>query len=138
VSFDYADPLYQRFSGDEIMAFDSPDPADRTFTYCAYWENGASNPEEVRRESRKPDAETCDFLDTFAPIAASRGFSFATCGCEPEERACFGGPNEGMLCNGDDEVCGEGGTCDACPLGGGVTTEEEMFILLGSYYVATP
>ena len=33
---------------------------------------------------------------------------------------------------------GEGGTCDACPLGGGVTTEEEMFILLGSYYVATP
>ncbi len=138
VSFDYADPLYQRFSGDDIMAFDSPDPADRTFRYCAFWDNGEANPEEVRRESLKPDAVTCDFLDAFAPIATSRGFSFATCGCAPEERACLGGSNEGMLCNGDDDVCGEGGVCDACPLGGGVTTEEEMFILLGSYYVAAP
>ena len=30
------------------------------------------------------------------------------------------------------------GVCDACPAGGGVTTEEEMFLLLGSYYVQTP
>jgi hypothetical protein len=24
--------------------------------------------------------------------------------------------------------------CDACPLRGGVTTDDEMFILLGQYY----
>ena len=138
ISFDYADPLYQRFRDDDILAFDSADPAERTFRYCAVWDNGETEPTEVRRESKKPDAETCVFLDTFAPIAEQRGFSFATCGCEPEDRACLGGPNEGMSCNGDDAVCGEGGVCDACPLGGGVTTEEEMFILLGSYYVQTP
>ena len=138
ISFDYADPLYQRFRDDDILEFDSPDERDRTFKYCARWENGSSNPEEVRRESTKPEAETCEFLDIFAPLAQQGGFDFFTCGCEPEERACYGGPNQGMSCNGDDSVCGEGGTCDACPVGGGVTTEEEMFILLGSYYVETP
>jgi hypothetical protein len=138
LSFDYEDPLYQRFTGDKVMSFDSSNPEDRTFVYCAMWDNGESNPEEVRRESTKPDAETCEFLDIFAPLAAQNGFEFFKCGCEPEQRACFGGPNEGVPCNGDDSVCGDGGICDACPLGGGVTTEEEMFILLGSYYVETP
>ncbi len=138
VSFDYSDPLYQRFSGDAIPSFDSPDKADRTFAFCAVWDNGESNPEEVRRNSIKPNAETCEFVATFAPIASSAGVDIFTCGCEPDQRSCYGGPNEGMPCNGDDAVCGEGGTCDACPLGGGVTTEEEMFILLGAYYVATP
>jgi hypothetical protein len=28
------------------------------------------------------------------------------------------------------------GVCDACPLEGGVTTEDEMYIMLGLYYVA--
>ena len=26
------------------------------------------------------------------------------------------------------------GECDACPLRGGVTTEDEMFILIGAYF----
>jgi hypothetical protein len=43
-----------------------------------------------------------------------------------------------MSCGGDDSVCGEGGMCDACPLLGGVTTDDEMFLPLGSYYVAEP
>ena len=138
LNFDYADPLYQRFIGEDILEFDSANDEDRTFRYCAVWDNGESNPLEVRRESQKPDAATCDFLDVFAPLASQRGFDFFACGCEPEDRACFGGPNQGTPCNGDDTVCGEGGICDACPTGGGVTTEEEMFILLGSYYVQTP
>jgi hypothetical protein len=137
-SYDYADPLYQRFSGDEIPAFDSPNAEDRTFKYCSVWDNGESNPAEVRRDSIKPDAETCEFVAAFAPIAQQAGLGLTPCGCEPEERSCFGGPNEGVACNGDDSVCGEGGICDACPAGGGVTTEEEMFILLGSFYIQTP
>jgi hypothetical protein len=137
-SYDYADPLYQRFGEGVTPTFDSPDLEDRTFKYCAFWDNGESNPLEVRRESIKPDAETCDFVDAFAPLANNAGLGLFTCGCEPEDRSCFGGPNEGMACNGDDSVCGEGGVCDACPAGGGVTTEEEMFLLLGSYYIKTP
>ncbi len=137
VNFDYADPLYQRFIGEDVMRFDSENVEDRTFRYCAVWDNGESNPEEVRLESNRPEAETCNFLDTFLPLVTQRGFSFFTCGCEEAQRACYGGSNQGMLCGGDDSVCGSG-VCDACPLGGGVTTEEEMFILLGSYFIETP
>ena len=34
----------------------------------------------------------------------------------------------------------EGGviTCDACPVRGGVTTEDEMLIMIGSYYIPEP
>ncbi len=138
VNFDYADPVYQRFIGENVMRFDSDNDADRTFRYCAVWDNGETNPEEVRLESNKPEADTCNFLETFLPLVTQRGFGdFFGCGCRPDQRACYGGPSEGLSCGGDDSVCG-GGVCDACPVGGGVTTEEEMFILLGSYYVENP
>ena len=138
VSFDYADPLYQRFRGEQIMGFDSANPADRTFRYCSVWDNGESNPAEVRRNSVRPEAETCDFVAEISVLANAANIELFGCGCPEEERSCFGGPNEGMACNGDDSVCGEGGVCDACPAGPGVTTEEEMFLVLGSYFVETP
>jgi len=137
-SFDYADPLYQRFIADEILSFDSDVDADRTFKYCAVYDNGETNTSEVRRESMKPEAETCDFIAGIAGAAQAFGINIATCGCVPEERSCFGGPNQGMVCGDDDTACGDGGICDACPAGGGATIEEEMFLLLGSFYVKTP
>ena len=137
-SRDYSDPLYQRFSEPELPTFPSPDVNDRTFRYCSLWDNGATNPEEVRRESLKPEAETCDFIDAIQSFTGNVGIRVQPCGCEPEERSCFRGPNQGFACNGDDGVCGEGGVCDACPTAGGVTTEEEMFILLGSYFIREP
>lgn len=128
-SFFYQDPLYQRFDEtNNLEILDSPDTRDRTFRYCALWDNGATDPMAVRRHSERPDASTCaisEFTDLVGP-----------CGCEPGLRACLGGPNQGVACNGDDTVCGEGGICDACPVWGGVTTEEEMFGILGAYYVA--
>ncbi len=138
ISRDYADPVYQRFFEPELPSFDSSDDRDRTFKYCSLWDNGETDPEEVRRESTKPDAETCDFVDRVREFASGAGFDVFACGCIPEERSCFGGPNQGMACIGDDSLCGDGGICDACATGGGVTTEEEMFILLGSYYVESP
>ncbi|MGB5811657.1 MAG: hypothetical protein WBG86_14060 [Polyangiales bacterium] len=128
-SFTYQDPLYQRFDDENnLTILDSPDVNDRTFRYCAIWDNGATDPMEVRRHSERPDAGTCSFGVFSAFIKG--------CGCDPEERACLGGDNQGMTCNGDDSVCGEGGVCDACPVWGGVTTEEEMFGILGAFYVA--
>ncbi len=127
-SFFYQDPLYQRFDAtNNLEILDSPDERDRTFRYCAIWDNGATDPMEVRRHSERPDATTCRFAD-FTDFLMG-------CGCEPELRACLGGPNQGMICGEDDSACGQGGVCDACPVWGGVTTEEEMFGVLGAYYV---
>ncbi|MGB5810893.1 MAG: hypothetical protein WBG86_10200, partial [Polyangiales bacterium] len=138
ISRDYADPLYQRFSEPDLPTYDSDDARDRTFHYCSLWDNGDTNPSEVRRETTKPDAETCDFLAGVADLITSLGLTVLECGCDPAERSCFGGPSQGMPCNGDDSVCGDGGVCDACPAGGGITTEEEMFVLFGSYFVQEP
>ena len=127
-SFSYQDPLYQRFDGENnLEILDSPDERDRTFRYCAIWDNGETDPREVRKHSERPDANSCDF-------GAANQF-IGECGCGPELRVCLGGPNQAMACNGDDAVCGEGGVCDACPVWGGVTTEEEMFAILGAMYV---
>jgi hypothetical protein len=119
----YDDPVYTYY--DPPNDYSSADEADRTFLACAVFDNGADNPLEVKRESTKPNTPACDSFRAF-------------CGCDASERACFGGDSQGMLCAGDDAACGEGGMCDACPLLGGVTTDDEMFLPLGSYYVAEP
>jgi hypothetical protein len=60
--------------------------------------------------------------------------------CNPSKLACLDGPNRGELCwtgeiTSSDAFCGGSGLCDACPVHGGITTEDEMFIFLGNYYV---
>ncbi len=119
----YDDPLYTYYDPPE--GFSSANDDDRTLKACAVYDNGADNPAEVKRESTKPNTPTCSF-----PLAA--------CGCSAGQRACFGGDNQGLACGGDDSMCGADGLCDACPLRGGVTTDDEMFIPLGSYFVAEP
>lgn len=119
----YDDPVYTYY--DPPNDYSSASEAERTFKACAVYDNGADNPLEVKRESTKPNTPSCDF---FA----------GHCGCAEAERVCLGGAQQGEPCGGDDSVCGADGTCDACPLRGGVTTDDEMFIPLGSYYVAEP
>ena len=121
---DYSDPAVTRF--DPPRAFDDPDPTTRTLRYCARYDNGASDPRQVKRRSTSPSPP---------------GFGIGSGGpCGAGEVVCLGGPHQGELCGGDDRRCAgragtAGGVCDACPLRGGVTTEDEMFILLGSYYL---
>ena len=96
------------------------------------YDNG-STPDSppVKRKSTSPDAP--DFL----------GGAFPTLLGGPCHKAvaCMGGPNQGMICSDpnndnlpDDSLCPES-VCDACPVRGGVTTEDEMFILLGQFYL---
>ncbi len=57
--------------------------------------------------------------------------------CDPGTFKCVGGSNHDAFCGGqvpNHAVCTGGGTCDACAVHGGVTTEDEMFILLGIEY----
>ena len=123
----YNDPVYEYY--DPPLTYDDEDVSSRTFKACAVYDNGADDATEVKRNSAAPNSGTCTTLV---------GQLVAGCGCPEEQRVCLGGDQEGTPCEGDDGVCGAGGLCDACPLMGGITTDDEMFIPLGSYYVQPP
>ena len=123
----YNDPL--QLAIDPPIAYDSASAADRTILYCSLFDNG-STPDSppVKRYSTSP-----------APPIPPGG------PCPITEVACLNeGPNKGNLCGlggslnhaSCDSSPGAGdGICDACTLRGGFTTEDEMFILLGNYFV---
>ncbi|MEW6271689.1 MAG: hypothetical protein AB1689_20590 [Thermodesulfobacteriota bacterium] len=125
-NFTYNDPSVARF--DPPLAFDSPDPAERTVRYCALFNNGVADdgspdPETVTRASRIPESARIAGIGTCKPVACAAGRIGASCSGEDDDGACDGAPGAGD------------GDCDACPLTGGESTENEMFLLLGSYYV---
>ncbi|HEX4354786.1 MAG TPA: hypothetical protein VHZ95_17770, partial [Polyangiales bacterium] len=110
----YNDPVVMSLS--PALNFDDGDDGTRTLKYCALYDNGKSDPRLVKRKSMLPaGANPCADSDTY----------------------CIGGDSNGQPCGGDDSKC-SGGVCDACTVTGGVTTEDEMFILLGNYYVMPP
>lgn len=121
LSTDYTDPIQLYFDPPMVLTGSA---ADRTFKYCAKYDNGASDITKVKRFSTSP----------VTPGIIPGG------PCDVSETRCIGGPKHNQLCNGNHAFCdsspGAGdGDCDACPLRGGVTTEDEMFIWLGTYYV---
>jgi hypothetical protein len=124
----YDDPTVLYF--DPPLELDQDDPSTRTLKFCSLYDNGATVPSEVKRRSTSP-----------RPPFRVPGLEAILGGpCPNATVACLDGPKKGQLCGGDNAVCdsqpGLGdGLCDACPVHGGVTTEDEMFILLGLYYV---
>ena len=126
VTTDYSDPTVLTFS--PPPAFDSVDPTPRRFKFCAVYDNGFTNPSEVKRRSKSA---------TPPPPVPFGG----PCGLDTV--ACMNPETRGKLCHGDDRACdskvgANDGVCDACPLKGGTTTDDEMFALLGSYFVVQP
>lgn len=130
LSTDYTDPL--QLVLDPPVAHGSGGGAAaiqaRTYLYCSIFDNGAGpGSPAVKRRSTSP--EPPNNLPFGGP-------------CSGTELRCIG-PNQGTLCFNNPSNCdsspGAGdGDCDACPVLGGVTTEDEMFIGLGSYYIPTP
>ncbi|MEM8610043.1 MAG: hypothetical protein AAGF92_23325 [Myxococcota bacterium] len=118
----YDDPVYTYY--DPALSYNEEDAASRTFKACARYDNGADDPFQVKRNSAAPNTPVCSFI-------------LAYCGCPQSQRACLGGDLQGESCGGD-SACGAEGVCDACPVFGGVTTDDEMFIPLGSYFVQPP
>jgi hypothetical protein len=111
-NFDYNDPLYKRF--DPWLDFDSPDPAARTLEYCATYSNGLSAQDVpdfdlVTRNSRMPEGSSC------TPVACVSGKLTAPCSTDAD---CDTEPGSGD------------GFCDACAITSGITTENEMFVLM--------
>ena len=138
-SSDYSDPLQLRF--DPPLEYDDPDVADRTLLFCAQYDNGSgpgSPPVKLRSTSPLPPdvpglatGEILNVLGVGGP-------------CPKKVTTCADGPNKGQVCGTNTTLnhafCGDAGLelCDACPARGGVTTSDEMFILLGSYFVPEP
>ncbi len=109
VSRIYNDPLYLDY--DPPLEFDFVNRVKRTLKFCLTYDNGQNFPELLKRNSTSVGTK-----------CLSKAY-------------CAGGPSQGMFCGSDDSLCGDGGSCDACPVVGGVTTEDEMFLMLGSFYV---
>jgi hypothetical protein len=116
----YADPLVRQFLPPLSLAPRGASPAARTLTYCALYDNGYTDPDEVKRRSTSPSGSSCQ------PTHCAEGLIGEPCrGAAPIERdrSC-------------DTAAGAGdGFCDACAAGFGVTTDDEMFVLTGSFYV---
>lgn len=120
-NFLYNDPVQLRFN--PPLGF-TGSQSERTLTYCALYDNGFTDPTKVKRQSTSPRTP----------------FNTSTC---PTPTHCYGGkvcqPCSGNTAEERNRSCdsssGAGdGLCDACTLNGGVTTEDEMFLLLGSFY----
>jgi hypothetical protein len=120
-SFVYNDPADDTFN--PPLAFDSPDPAQRTLHYCSLYNNGVAtdgspDPTAVTRASQVPPQ---GFHCT--PTACAAGKVGAPCAGSADDRSCDSAPGA------------NDGSCDACPITGGESTENEMFILIGSYFL---
>jgi len=123
-NFVYNDPVDQRF--DPPLSFDSPDPAERTLRFCSLYNNGVNedgspDPEKVTRASRVPASAA--LLGKCKPIACAAGRVGEACNGVDDDAACDSSPGAGD------------GDCDACRITGGESTENEMFVLIGNYYL---
>lgn len=116
----YSDPVEKMF--DPPLRFDAPDPAARTLRYCADYNNGltkAGKPDVklVTRLSTMPDRTTC------VPVACVSGKLGAPCQGADDDATCDSTPGAGD------------GSCDACPITAGQTTENEMFTISPSVVI---
>lgn len=124
-NFLFSDPVIQRF--DPPLEFDSDDPAERTLTYCGTYNNGLNddgtpNPDTVTRFTKLRETAGTQFGGACTPVACAEGRVGAPCDGAADHATC-------------DTAAGAGdGLCDACPITGGESTENEMFNLFGFYY----
>jgi hypothetical protein len=127
-NFVYNDPL--------VLPFVPPRPTggahsldeERSFTYCALYDNGFSDPATVKMASTSP----------LPPLGIPAGGPCRTpTGCTAGKitEPCSGNGAEERNASCDTAPDSGDGFCDACMLTGGVTTEDEMFLLLGAFFV---
>jgi hypothetical protein len=123
-NFLYNDPLNATF--DPPLEFDSANDADRTLRYCSLYNNGelpdgSPDVDLVTRASRVPP--NAPLFSRCTPVACVEGQVGAACSKDTD---CDTSPGA------------NDGWCDACPIKGGESTENEMFLLIGQYFIDPP
>ncbi len=112
-----------------LTVFDSEESGERKLKYCAVYNNGVGpdgqpDPETVMRFSRLPDSTKIPGVPgACSPEACVSGVIGAPCAGADDHAACDSSPGAGD------------GMCDACAITGGESTENEMFLILGNYYL---
>jgi hypothetical protein len=125
VNLVYNDPVVLRLEAPPLT-FTSPVDDERALTYCSLYDNGFTDPSEVKLRSASPQP----------PSGLGGPCAIATHCTRGKVTQPCSGTGEAARNASCDSTAGAGdGLCDACPLIGGVTTEDEMFILLGKYFV---
>lgn len=122
----YNDPVVLRIEPEMVM---SGRAQDRWLTYCALYDNGYSDPDEVKQRATSPFPPI--------PISAIGGPCRTPTGCTAGRvgERCSGRSETERNRSCDTSTGSGDGFCDACQLVGGVTTEDEMYILMGQFYV---
>ena len=125
----YNDPTVVHFDPPRVYPDRSASAAMRTLTYCSLFDNGYSDPAEVKRKSTSPPTP-------FGAVAPGGPCQVPT-GCTEGlvGAPCSGNGEAARNASCDSSPGASDGLCDACRLRGGVTTEDEMFIIMGAYYV---
>lgn len=118
-SLTYVDPTVVRFDPRLVLGGSGSTRAERTLTYCGLYDNGFTNPAEVKRRSQTP--------------ANGRPCQPTHCAEGAVGRACVGGGQMARDRSCDTSPGAGDGFCDACSAGFGVSTEDEMFVLTGAY-----
>ena len=111
------DPVIEEF--DPPRLFDAEDAGDRTLVHCAVYNNGvradgSPDVDMVKRYSRLPPRSLCE------PTHCAEGQVGLACGGLADHATCDSSPGAGD------------GYCDACPISAGLTSDDEMFVALGT------
>ena len=145
-SFTYTDPVQLTF--DPPVTF-GESVEDRTLLFCSLYDNGSTpTSPPVKTQSGSPYPPPFEAfgvpiqLGGPCPDTDESYYGLTRAGV-----SCLEGPNQGLACAGEDEatfcesapgLADGAGHCNACEVLGGFTTEDEMFILLGGYFVPEP
>ncbi len=123
----YNDPTIRLFEPAREYPDRKASAAARTLTYCSFYDNGWSDPSEVKKQSTSPPPPNNTIGGPCAKASGcTEGLVGESCAGETEaelDASCDSSPGAGD------------GVCDACQLRGGVTTEDEMFILMGGFFI---
>jgi hypothetical protein len=74
VTTQYNDPTQFRFAGVPVP-LDDPDPVNRTFKFCALYDNGHTDPAKVKRNSQSPIPPTFGILAPEARVSRAASSS---------------------------------------------------------------